>query len=63
MAVVSNVGWARVLCEPLDLHSRVEEKGNIAREGGVNAVTDSAVDGSLGALVAGGGCKNEHVEV
>jgi len=51
------------LCETSYLHCGVEQESNVAREGRIDAVADSAVDGGFRALLLSRGRKNEHVEV
>ena len=49
--VGTNVRRACILRKTSDLHGRVEEESNIAREGCVDAVAYSAVDGGVRALL------------
>ena len=45
------------------MHGCVKKEGDIAREGGVDAITDGVMNGGIGSLLSCGGCKDEHVEV
>ena len=44
-------------------HCHVVGVFDVAREDGVNAVADGAMDGVVGSLSCGGWCKDNHVKV
>ena len=61
--VLSGICGAAILFEPVNLHSRMKEEGDVPTVCCINAITDGVGNGDMVASFFCGKCEDMHVKV